>query len=108
MAARKTTNVPVMLFSLHPEVAPIYKKVLNILKKQRQVNDSELPIIATYSNQVYLNQRAMMSMVDDGVVLTSTTNHGEVEKRTRNVRYSTRRLFKSPSMPISLVYLSSQ
>lgn len=80
MAARKTTNVPVMLFSLHPEVAPIYKKVLNILKKQRQVNDSELPIIATYSNQVYLNQRAMMSMVDDGVVLTSTTNHGEVEK----------------------------
>ncbi|WP_270830820.1 P27 family phage terminase small subunit [Aeromonas sp. QDB03] len=80
MAARKTTNVPVMLFTLHPEVVPIYKKVLNVLKKQRIVNDSELPIIATYSNQVYLNQRAMMSMVTDGVVLYSVTQHGEVQK----------------------------
>lgn len=80
MAARKTTNVSVMLFSLHPDVVPIYKKVLNVLKKQRQVNDSELPIIATYSNQVFLNQRAMMSMVDDGVVIVSVTQHGEVHK----------------------------
>ncbi|MFQ2201028.1 P27 family phage terminase small subunit [Aeromonas hydrophila] len=80
MAARKTTNVPVMLFTLHPEVVPIYKKVLNVLKKQRIVNDSELPIIATYSNQVFLNQRAMMSMVTDGVVLYSVTQHGEVQK----------------------------
>ncbi|QJT27561.1 hypothetical protein E4185_16815 [Aeromonas media] len=80
MAARKTTNVPIMLFHLHPDVDPIYKKVLNVLKKQRDVSPSELPIIATYANQVFLNQRAMMSMVDDGVVLTSTTNHGEVHK----------------------------
>lgn len=80
MAARKTTNVPVMLFSLHPDVVPIYKKVLNVLKKHRQVNDSELPIIATYSNQVFLNQRAMMSIVDDGVVIVSVTQHGEVHK----------------------------
>ena len=97
MAARKTTNVPIMLFHLHPDVDPIYKKVLNVLKKQRDVSPSELPIIATYANQVFLNQRAMMSMVDDGVVLTSTSNHGEVHKKTRNVRYSTRQLFKLPN-----------
>ncbi|QBX71554.1 hypothetical protein E4630_12160 [Aeromonas hydrophila] len=77
MAARKTTNVPFTLFTLRPEVEPIYKKALSILKKQREVDNSELAIVATYANQIYLNQRAMDSVIIDGALMINRTAHGE-------------------------------
>lgn len=77
MAARNKPNVPVTLLRMHSDVEPIYKKLLSGLKKERDVRPSELSLIATYANLVYLNEKATFDLIEEGSGVVNKVGHGE-------------------------------
>lgn len=77
MAARNKPNVPVTLLRMHSDVEPIYKKLLSGLKKERDIRPSELSLIATYANLVYLNEKATFDLIEEGSGVVNKVGHGE-------------------------------
>lgn len=82
MAAKPT---PISILELPEDILPIYKRLVSIIKKEREIKGTEFGLIATLATQYYLHQNALNSIINDGVVLVSHTNHGTVEKANPQV-----------------------
>lgn len=79
-------KVNIGLIELPDEIKPIYSKLVSILKKEREIKPTEYGLITTLAAQYYIHQQALNSIINEGAVITSVTQYGEVSKENPQVR----------------------
>ncbi|HDX8393472.1 TPA: hypothetical protein RQN07_002751 [Aeromonas dhakensis] len=71
---------PVSIMSMPPAVESIYKRILSVIKAERQIKNTEYGLVAQLASQYHLNQVALDSLINEGAVYYSTSKYGTVPK----------------------------
>lgn len=69
-----------LVVPLPKEIQTIFTKVLQLLEGERTVRVNEHALIAQLAQLLFFQQQAVASLLADGLVLISQTNHGSVQK----------------------------